>query len=179
MFTVDNTVFILIDVQGNLAQAMYEKEELFSNLQKLISGMRVLDVPVIWMEQVPERMGPTIPELTPLLEGNTPISKASFSCCGVEAFESRLAETGRKQVLIAGIEAHVCVYQTALDLLDKGYAVEVVADAVSSRVRSNKEAGLAKAKDSGAALTTTEMILLELLRGADHPRFKDILKLIK
>jgi len=179
MFTTDNTLFVLIDVQGNLAQAMYGKDELFSNLQKLVSGMRVLNVPVIWFEQVPERMGPTIPELATLLESEAPIAKASFSCCGVPDFEQRLERTGRKQVVIAGIEAHVCVYQTAVDLLDKGYSVEIVGDAVSSRVLSNKEAGLAKVKDKGAGLTSTEMILLELLRGADHPCFKEILKLIK
>lgn len=179
MFTIDNTVFVLIDVQGNLAQAMYDKENLFANLQKLVSGMRVLDVPLIWLEQVPERMGPTIPELTALLEGETPISKCSFSCCGAPEFEQKLADIGKKQVVVAGIEAHVCVYQTALDLVDRGYTVEVVADAVSSRVLSNKEAGLAKVKDKGAGVTTTEMILLELLRGADHPRFKDILKIVK
>ena len=179
MFAMDRTIFVLVDVQGNLAQAMQGKEELFANLQKLVSGMRALEIPIVWMEQVPERLGPTIPELTALLDGETPISKASFSCCGVSEFGTRLEEAGRKQVVVAGIETHVCVYQTVRELLEKGYAVEVVADAVSSRRAADKQLGLEKVKAHGAGLTSTEMILLELLRGADHPRFKDILKLIK
>lgn len=178
MFTIDNTVFVLIDVQGKLAQAMYGKEELFKNLSILIRGMHILDIPIVWLEQVPERLGPTIPELKELLDRETPISKCSFSCCGADAFGPQLEQTGRKQVLIAGIETHVCVYQTAADLLAGGYAVEVVADAVSSRTLANKLAGLNRAQSCGAGTSSTEMILMELLRSADHPRFREILKLI-
>jgi nicotinamidase-related amidase len=138
-----------------------------------------LGVPIIWVEQVPEKMGPTIQPLRGLLEGLVPISKSTFSCCGEPEFMKALRQTLRKQVIIAGIETHVCVYQTASDLIAAGYEVEVVSDAVSSRSAENRNVALHKIWSIGARLTTTEMILLELMRTAKHPRFREILGLIK
>lgn len=179
MNSIDNAVFILVDVQGRLAEIMHEKDVLFDNLQRLVKGMQLLKVPILWMEQIPEKMGPTIPPLAALLAPDKPISKTSFSCCGNDPFLKHLHSLGRKSVVMAGIEAHVCVYQTAMDLLERGYEVEVVADAVSSRAASNKQIALKRIKAAGARLTSVEMVLFELMRTADHPAFRDMLKIVK
>lgn len=179
MMMLDNSVFVLVDVQGKLAELMFEKERLFKNLEVCIRGMRLLGVPVIWLEQVPDKMGPTIEPLREPLAGLNPISKSAFSCCGEAEFNKALERTLRKQVIVAGIETHVCVYQTALDLLASGYEVEVVEDAVSSRSAESKELALNKLVSAGAGLTTVEMIMFELMRTTLHPKFRDILKLIK
>jgi len=177
--TPDNTVFVLVDVQGNLAQAMHGRAPLFRSLQILVRGVRALRIPVMWLEQIPEKLGPTIPELREHLDGLEPVPKRSFSAWGEPAFVSALSGAGRRQVLLAGIEAHVCVYQTARDLESNGYAVEIVADAVSSRTAENRRMGLQKARDAGARLTSVETCLFELLGTAEHPAFRTILGLVK
>jgi nicotinamidase-related amidase len=179
MLKTDNTVLVLVDVQGKLAQLMDGKEALFQNLRKLVQGVQVLSLPIVWVEQNPAGLGPTIPELAELLQGQTPVAKFSFSCCGDAVFLEKLRAAGRKQVLIAGIEAHVCIYQTAAALLQLGYEVEVVADAVSSRTAENKQIALAKLQQIGARLTGVEMALFELLRKAEGPAFKAIVKIVK
>jgi len=179
MLEIANTVLVCIDIQGNLARAMDHKEDLFRNAKILISGIRALEVPIVWTEQNPQRLGETLPEVADLLSGFSPIPKMMFSCCGEEAFMHALEQTGRRQVLIAGIEAHVCVYQTARDLAGRGYEVQVVADAVSSRTAGNKAIALEKLKTIGAGLTSTEMALFELMKTAEHPRFREISKIVK
>jgi len=179
MLTPENTVLIIVDVQGKLAQLMHKKEALFENLQRIIKGSQILGIPILWAEQNPEGLGPTIPEVARLLSNIQPISKFSFSCCGSERFMQELEALDRKQVLIAGIEAHVCVYQTTMDLLELGYEVQIVADAVSSRAAENREIGLARMKDAGASLTSTEAALFELLKVARGVKFKEILKIVK
>jgi nicotinamidase-related amidase len=180
MLSVDNTILVVIDVQGKLAEIMHDKENLFANLERIIKGVQVLNIPIIWTEQVPEKLGPTLPQFAKLLAGSSkPISKSSFSCCGVAPFTTALKSSGRKQILIAGIETHVCVYQTTLDLLADGYEVQIVSDAVSSRTPENRHIGLTRMKDAGASLTSTEMALFELLRVAEGPQFKQIAKIVK
>jgi len=175
----DSAVLVLVDVQGKLAQIMHEKDALFANLQKLVRGAQALRLPILWLEQNPERMGATIPELRGLLAGATPIPKMSFSCCGEPAFLARLEALGRGQALLAGIETHVCVYQTAADLVARGCAVEVVADGVSSRTLDNKLIGLERIRGCGAHLTSVETCLFELLRTAEHAAFREILTIVK
>jgi nicotinamidase-related amidase len=155
-----------------------EKEALHDNLRKLVQGMQALKIPIIWVEQIPEKMGRTIPVLLELLKLESPINKSSFSCCGEPSFVEKIEGANRRQVLIAGIEAHVCIFQTASDLVKRGYHVEVVADAVSSRTLSNKTIGLERAKDHGAFLTSVESALFELLKTATAPEFKEILKIV-
>ncbi len=182
-----NTVLVLIDVQEKLTSVMHEREALIKNLVTLVKGTKLLDIPVIWLEQNPEKMGPTIPELKELLQGQTPITKMSFSCCGAEGFKEALEASGCKQILIAGIETHVCVYQTAIALIRAGYAAEVVVDAVSSRRATDKAIGLAKIQACGAHsagsgqghVTTVETALFELMRTAENASFRDILKVVK
>jgi nicotinamidase-related amidase len=124
-------------------------------------------------------LGPTVPEIAQLLADIEPVNKSAFSCCGDEEFNARLKELARNQILLCGIETHVCIYQTAVDLLGKGFNVDVIADAVSSRAPENKQIALNRLAAEGANITCTEMALFELLKTAEHPKFRQIARLIK
>lgn len=179
MLTTEDTVLVVIDVQEKLSNMMFEKERLLDAAERLVRGIRALDVPVIWLEQNPVRLGATVPEVAAALDGLKAIPKMSFDCCQSEAFASSLARCGRRQVLVAGIEAHICVYQTVAGLLARGHEVHVVSDAVSSRTEANRSLALARLRDLGAAITGVEMALYELLRVAEGERFKAILRIVK
>ncbi len=180
MLKADGSVLVVVDVQGKLARLMHGRESLFASLGKLIRGARELELPIVWAEQNPEGLGPTIPEVSKFMpEGLAPIPKFSFSCCGEPRFIEALEKTGRKQVLICGIEAHICVYQTALELTERGCEVHLVADAVSSRNPMNRDVALMKLGRGGVSLTTVEMALFEMLGVAEGPKFKQIVKIVK
>ena len=179
MLNIDNTALVIIDVQGKLATLMYQKDELYDNLTKIIKGARVLDLPIIWNEQIPDKLGPTIPEIADILRDMEPLAKNSFSCCGNSSFQARLENCKRRQVLLVGIETHVCVYQTAIDLLRTGYEVYLVSDAVSSRTLENKQIGIQAIKDAGAKITSVEMALFEMLKIARGDKFKQVIKIVK
>ena len=179
MFTPERALFVLVDVQGRLAGLMHEREALLDNLGRLIEGVRALDIPVIWMEQVPEKMGPTVPELAARLEGLRPMSKSSFGCCGDAAFMEALEASGRDEIIVAGIEAHVCINQTVQVLVAQGYRVEVVADATSSRTAGNRQVGLDRMARAGAGITSVETILFELMGSSAHPAFREVQRCLK
>ena len=162
-----------------LADVMHGRDALLHSLKQLIAGVKALGLPVLWLEQNPDRMGATVPELAELLPGQRPITKMSFSCCGAPPFVAALAQSARRQVILCGIETHVCICQTARDLGAAGYAVEVVEDAVSSRTPDNKRLGLDKVRAAGGQITSVETILFELLRTAEHPAFRTVLRLVK
>lgn len=179
MFSTDNTVMLLVDVQGQLAQLMYEKEKLFQSLERLIKGMQILGVPILWMEQIPGKLGPTVADIADLMAKETPIEKDVFSCCQEPVFMEKFDTLGRNQILITGIETHICVFQTAYELLNKGYEVQVVSDCVSSRTKENKDIGLRRIIQSGAQITCVEMVFFELMRRAKGDAFRQVVKLIK
>jgi nicotinamidase-related amidase len=179
MITTEDTALILVDVQGNLAQSMHNKEGLSENLKRMVKGAQLLGVPILWTEQNPDGLGPTMPEIAELLPNQNPVSKFSFSCCGSEQFMKELKALNRQNILIVGMEAHVCVYQTAADLVNLNYDVQVVADAVASRTLENKQIGLEKSKEAGAGITSTEIALFELLKIAKGDKFKEIIKIVK
>jgi nicotinamidase-related amidase len=179
MLTTQDTTLLIVDIQEKLSRTMHAREKFIANAQRLVRGARALGVPVVWAEQNPKGLGPTVPEVAELLRDLTPISKFSFSCGASEACMQQLSRIGRTHVLIAGIETHVCVYQSALDLLEKGYRVEVVADACSSRTLPNKQIGLDKMRAAGVAVTCVETVLFELLKVAEGPIFKQILQIVK
>ena len=179
MFSINNSVLLVIDVQGKLAHLMHDKDRLFKNIQGLIKAAHHLDIPVLCTEQVPHKIGPTISEIASQLKNEKFIVKISFSCCGEKQFVQQLKALKRKQIVICGIETHVCVYQTVADLVDMKYEIQVVADAVSSRTSENKELALTRIQSIGATLTSTEMIITELLKTSQHPKFKEILGLIR
>ena len=179
MLNIEKTALIIIDVQEKLSRVMHEKEKLFENLQKLIKGVQILSIPIVVTEQNPNGLGPTVSEIAPLLTDTKAVTKFSFSCCGEEPFLRKIEKLNRKQILLTGIETHVCVYQTAVDLIEAGYEVHTVVDCVSSRTTENKTLALDKMKSEGARLTSVEIVLFELLKTAANPKFKELSKIVK
>jgi len=179
MLLPETTVLLAIDIQGNLARGMYERDSLYENLQKIIKGVQVLEIPIIVTEQIPGKLGPTIPEISTLFESFNPIPKSSFSCCGDDKIMTAISKVNRRQILISGIESHVCLYQTTVDLIQMGYEVHIVADCISSRTAENRSIGIERMKGAGAKLTSTEMALFELLKVAEGDQFRKIVRIVK
>lgn len=179
MISRTDAVLIIIDIQGNLAQAMHDKENLFTNNVKLIKGFKVLNLPIVFTEQIPQKLGKTLSVILQELEGIEPISKEDFSCWVEKNFKEKLEKLNCKNIVLAGIETHVCVYQTALDLISNGFTIHLVADAVSSRTPENRQVGMDAMKTAGAHITSTEMVLFELLRTAADPKAKELFKIVK
>ena len=178
MLEPDNTVLVVIDIQGKLASLIHDKEATYANIVRMIRAAEVLGIDVICTEQYPDGLGPTIPEIAEHLNVD-PISKIAFSCCRQDEFETTLRRTKCTQVLIAGIETHICVYQTALDLLAGGYEVHVLTDAVSSRIQANRQLGLQRMNQAGAVMTSVEMALFEMLKVAKGDKFKEIARIVR
>ena len=179
MLDIDDCCLAVVDVQGKLAQLMHGKDALVKNIQILIQAARILEMPILWCQQVPDALGPTVPEIAELLADIEPANKATFSCCGTEQFNAKANALRRSQILLCGIEAHICVYQTAVDLLARGFNVNIIADAVSSRTLENKQIALNRLSAEGVSVSSVEMAIFELLRTAEHPKFRRIAKLIK
>jgi len=174
-----NTVLLLIDFQERLFPVMHDKEKLLKNVIKLTKGANALEIPIIVTEQYPKGLGPTIPEIKELIPGVQPVEKVCFSCTDEATFNKALETLNRKQVLVAGIEAHICVYQTAMALARSGYDVQVVGDCVASREPENKLVTLFKMGAAGVSPTTAEMALFELLKVAQGDKFKQISSIVK
>ena len=176
----EKAVLVVIDVQEKLAPAMNGDlyAQLLEHANLLIEGFKALDLPIIATEQYSKGLGHTVSDLDRAAEQYR-IEKMTFSCCGEESFIATLEATGAKQVVIVGMETHVCVFQTVLDLLDRGYVVHLVRDAVSSRFQSDYENAISTAARAGAVITTTEMALFQLVKGAGTADFKAISKLVR
>lgn len=176
-----NSVLVLVDVQTRLNDVMYNKDELIPQLEKLLKGMELLDIPVLWLEQYPKGLGTTVDSLKELLKarGYSPIAKNTFSACGNDEFLDALEALDVEHIMVAGMESHICVYQTARDLLADEFDVDVIVDCVASRTSENKQIGINRMVDCGAGVTSLETVLFELLESADHPKFKEISRLIK
>lgn len=179
MLKREKTVFVLVDVQGKLARIVHESALMMEKLEQLIKGLQKLGVPIIWLEQNPDRLGSTVEELSQHLTALMPISKISFSAWKNEEFRKKLKELDRNQIIVGGIETHICVYQTCAELKEEGYEVQIVEDGVSSRTLLNKQIGLEKMKALGILPTSVEMALYELMESAEIPEFREILKVIK
>ncbi|MFC1729259.1 hydrolase [candidate division KSB1 bacterium] len=179
VFTRTNTLLIIIDIQEKLAKTMSGLDCVVKNTIKLIRAARLLQVPIMVTEQYPEGLGRTLPELESLLINAEPIEKLTFSCCLEERFNNALSIESRSHIIIAGMEAHICVLQTALDLRERGYVAGVVQDAVCSYNRNDMDAALNRMRDEGVKILTTEMVLYELLRRAGTDEFKALLPLLK
>lgn len=179
MLKAEQAVLVIVDVQGRLASLMHNKDDFFKNVRRMIDGAKVLNIPILWNEQLPDKLGKTVPEVADGLQGMAPLEKSSFSCCGNPAFLSRLKESGRRQILLVGMETHVCVYQTVLDLIPAGYEVHLVVDAVSSRSPENRQIGIEAMRDLGARITSVEMSLFEIQGVAEGEKFKQIIQIVK
>lgn len=179
MLTAENTLLLVVDVQGNLAHVMNDREMLFKSIINMIQGARVLGIEMLVTEQNPLGLGPTISEISEHLKNIEPISKISFSCCDNDQFMQALNSVKPENIIIAGIESHICVYQTARDLVKLEYKVQILSDAVSSRTAENKVIGLERSKAAGAGITSVETVLFELLKDAQGKEFKEILNIVK
>jgi nicotinamidase-related amidase len=172
----DRTALVVVDVQEAFRPAVRKFDQVAGSVGTLVEGAKTLGVPIVVTEQYPRGLGATVPEVAEHLpEGTEPIEKVCFSATEADGFDLGT----RDQVLICGIEAHVCVSQTAHHLLDRGLQVHVARDAVSSRTKANRELGLRKMEDSGAILTSVEMALFELLGAAGTEEFKKVQALVK
>jgi len=178
-FTTEKSCLLVIDVQGRLAEMMHKKKSLFKHIITMINAANILGVPIYWFEQYPKGLGSTKPAIKELLVGSKYYEKLTFSACDAGDFISQLKTTRRNQCIVTGIETHVCVYQTVIDLLANEISVKVNEQAVSSRVKSNKKLGLHNMEKAGASITSTEMILFELIKTAKNPKFRKISQLLK
>jgi nicotinamidase-related amidase len=174
-------VLVVTDVQERLFGAMdaERRDEMVRNLKILLTAARRLGTPVVVTEQYPKGLGRTLPELRVLLDESPPIEKTTFSACGAAGFTERVAGHAAEPVILTGVEAHVCVLLTALDLLSKGYRVSIIADAVCSRREATMDVGLAQARQAGAVITSTETVVFQLLGGSDTEAFREISKLLR
>lgn len=170
---------VLIDIQERLFPAIFEKERVVQNTVRLIQGAAILGIPTLVTEQYPKGLGATVPDVARAFPEFAPIEKVNFSCCGAPRFLEELQSRGLKDLVLCGIEAHVCVCQTCLDLLDHGLRPFVVADAISSRTPENHRWGVERMRGAGATLVSTEMVLFELLERAATDEFRQILSLVR
>jgi nicotinamidase-related amidase len=176
-----STALVVIDVQDRFMPVIFEMGRVAENCSKLVKALKILKVPVVFTEQYPQGLGQTIPDLAVLME-DKPLEKIEFSCFKNKAFKERLyklRKSGVKQLVLCGIEAHVCVLQTALDAIDKGYEVYVVEDAVSSRKRTDWQTAMDRLQQSGAYRVSTEMIIFQLMEKAGTEEFKKVQEIIK
>ena len=173
----DDCVLLVIDVQERLIDTIAEKTEIVKSIKALIKAADVLHLPVLVTEQ--EKLGETIPELKNRLSNSPKFRKLSFSCCERPEFMVKLKELGKKAVIACGIEAHICVMQTVLDLLQRGYCVLVPKDATSSHAVVDRETAIERMHDSGATITTSEALIYELTEKAGTEEFRKILEIVK
>jgi len=181
--SAEQSVLVIVDVQGKLANTVHHHQTLVPAIHTLVEAGHLFNLPILWLEQVPEKLGPTAEPLVEVMgelyPQTTPIAKSSFSAVGCIEFRQRLSELGRRQIILTGVESHICVYQTARDLLCRSYEVSAVIDAISSRTEQNYQLGINKMEQLGVSLTSIEMLLFELQQVATGDRFKQLIRLIK
>ena len=178
-FHRENSAGVLIDVQERLFPHIFEHDQLSNRIEILMQGLKALDVPILATEQYVKGLGSTIPNIKQHMEGISAHEKMTFSCCGNDDFMDELVKSGKKEIILFGIETHVCVLQTTIDMINRGLRVVVVADCVSSRKQYDKEIALERMRQEGASISTSESILFELCREAGSDTFKQISKLVK
>jgi nicotinamidase-related amidase len=176
----NEAVLVVVDVQDRFMPVLFNAERFIKACRLLIGGAKMLGLPILVTEQLPEKLGPTIQELREALgEDYRPIVKAEFSAFANETFRRTFASTGRTQLIVCGIEAHVCIRQTVLDALNLGYDVFVVEDAISARYEFLWRSGIQSCVEAGAWRTNAESVLFELMRTAEHERFREVQAIVK
>lgn len=179
MLNKENTGLILVDIQGKLARLVDDSDAFIANCVKLVKGAKALNLPILWLEQTPDKLGGTVDELAELLSELQPIPKYTFDACAEPLFTQAVQTAVRRNWLICGIEAHICVYQTAAHLKKLGHHVHLVVDCISSRDAANKKLTITKLRDQGVVLTGLEMCLYEIVHDSRAEEFREILHLIK
>lgn len=175
----EDTAAVVIDYQERLMPVMQDREGLLERSATLLKGLGVLGIPVIVSEQYVKGLGKTVPEIAEAAGDRPYFEKLEFSCCDNEEIMAAIASAGKKNIVVCGIETHVCVLQTVIDLIERGYNAVLVTDCVSSRKESDREAAIKRALHEGAVITTCEALLFELTRRAGSDTFKEISRLVK
>ncbi|MCK4401143.1 hydrolase [bacterium] len=179
IFSVQDSILIVVDIQERIISKISNKQTVIRNIVTLIKSARILNIPIIVTEQYPKGLGSTIPEIKDLIIPWQPIDKICFSCFGNNDFSRKLKEGKRDNLILCGIESHVCITQTALDGLKSNYSVFFIKDAISSRTINNRETGFERMAQAGAIPVSTEMAVFELLREAGTDKFKQIASMIR
>lgn len=180
MLQKEDCGLIIVDIQGKLAKIVHKSDSLVNNTRKLIECCQLLSMPIIWLEQNPKGLGETLPELTELLSQSSKVyEKFHFNALYEADIAKAIQYTGKQQWLVAGIEAHVCVYQTVMGLIDAGYEAEVIIDCIASRELSNIEVAITKMQHKGASISSLEMCIFELVKSNKAQVFKNILSIVK
>jgi nicotinamidase-related amidase len=175
----EDSVLLVIDPQEKLVRMIHNREEVVENIARLIKFAAIFDIPVVLTEHYPQGLGYSVDEVKGVLTSYQPVLKRIFSCFGVPEFREALEATGRKRLLVVGIETHICVWQTVMDALHYGYAVQVVADGVGTRKSVDHETALARMRQAGVVVTTSEALIYEVTYRADTEEFKKVLDLVK
>ena len=179
MLSKENSLVIVIDIQEKLVSAL-EKDTVVSNASKIIAAANHMEIPVLVTEQYPKGLGETVSDLKSVMPQNTEyVEKTYFNALLEDGFLEKIKSFGKKQIVIMGIETHICVYQTASALIDEGFEVFVVKDACASRKKYEFKQGIEAMKDNGVKISCIEMVIFEWLKGAKNPKFKEIQALIK
>lgn len=179
---LENTGLIIVDIQGKLARLVHDSDNFIKRVEKLVLGAKVLELPIILVEQNPEKLGSTITELSRHLSTINPINKFTFDACLTPSFVSALKDGTYQHIdnwLVCGIEAHICVFQTTWGLKQLGYHVQVVSDCISSRNADHIQLAISRLAKDGVEITNLEMCLYELLKDCRHESFKEVLNLIR
>lgn len=179
MIKSDDCILILIDIQERLVEMLNKQEPIKKVCSTLVKASKALEIPIILTEQYPKGLGITVPEINSEVDLTAIVEKTSFSAMQTEEFIKLLKNTNRKTVILGGIETHICVYQTAFELIQAGYNVAVIKDACASRTKEGFKIGIERMKSEGAKIYNVETMLFELLRSSKHPKFKEIQTLIK
>ncbi len=179
MLNKDTTGLLVVDIQGKLARIVHDSDALIAQCEKLIKGFEALGLPIVWLEQNPDKLGATVPELAALQNGASAIAKHTFNACEAPKVMEALQAAKVDTWLVCGIEAHICVYQTAMGLRERGFDVQLVSDCVASRVSDNKALAINKLASQGVALTSMEMCLYELVQDCLAPEFRQILSIVR
>jgi nicotinamidase-related amidase len=180
LLSAERTLLLVVDMQETFLRPIWEREHATENVRLLMGAARILEVPILATVQYAEKMGGPIAEIAELLpEACEPIDKLCFSCLGAEEVSIAIRRSGRNQVLLCGIETHICVCQTALDLVSAGYHTHVAADAVSSRSERTWELGLRKMEQARVTIDSTEGAIYEMMYQAGTPQFREVLKLVR
>jgi len=174
-----DTILAVIDVQEKFRPVIFEWDRMLENTVKLIKGFHIMGIPILVTEQYPKGLGETITEVKEALGNFNPIEKTSFSCVKESGFIDELKRSDAKHIVLCGIESHICLLNTTLDLIKEGYEVHYVVDAVSSRKKKDYDIAVERVRQAGAFLASTEMILFQLLKDAKSDEFKDIQKIVK
>lgn len=175
----EKTGLVIIDVQEKLMEVMGNPDRVADRIVKLLHLARVFDLPVILTEQYSKWLGPTVPSVRESLSRYDPVEKLDFNSCSVDLFNRRIEEAGLRNIILTGVETHICVFQTCVSLLERGYSVHVPHHAVDSRTGDNWNIGLSLMREAGAVITSAETIIFQILKKAGTPQFKQMLKTIK